>query len=151
MLWLAKFFVKEGKTPTQWLDGHLSARRYQDSDRSVHELRSLARILETGGSYDQLNLAALGSFELIARRWQLILEAHRENAAVPSYEASDYFSGLERGVGIAPALSAHVAKVMKEEAEVEKQRSKVRELRGPPRGRGGRGGGGAAAGAPSAG
>ena len=82
MQWLAKFFVREGKTPTQWLDGHLAAKRYQDSDRAVHELKSLARIMETGGSYDQLNLASLGSFELVARRWQLILEAHRDKCCL---------------------------------------------------------------------
>ena len=60
---------------------------------------------------------------------------HARNPLAPNYEASEYYSGSRRGRhGIAPSLSAHVARVMKDESEIEKQRSKARE---PGDGKGG--------------
>lgn len=68
MQWLAKFWARQGASPSQWLDRHLQAHPYQASDRSIHELRCIAEVMEMAGGYDQLNLAGLGSFELLARR-----------------------------------------------------------------------------------
>ena len=97
-------------------------------------MRVLAETFEMGGCYDQLNLGSLASFELLARRWQLIMEAHSADASKPSYDASDYFGGtLKKKFAIAPTLTSHVATLMKDDAEIEKQRTKVRDLRGPAR------------------
>ena len=113
------------------MEKHLHSERYGATDRSVHELRCLAEIFETGGSYDQLNLSSLACFELADRRWQLIMSAHSKSAAVPDYDGSECFEGIEKKrFGIAPSLTEHVACKMKDEAEIEKQRSKIRELRG---------------------
>jgi hypothetical protein len=61
----------------------------------------------------------------------MILDAHARNPLAPNYEASEYYSGSRRGRhGIAPSLNAHVARVMKDEAEIEKQRSKARDADG---------------------
>ena len=79
MLWLSKTFAKSGMSPTQWLEKQLSTARWGDGDRSAHEMRALARIIEVAGCYDQVNVAGLASFELIARRWQVIMEAHAES------------------------------------------------------------------------
>ena len=135
MMWLSKFWARQGLTPVTWLEKHLSTEAYSVTDRSAHELRALAEIFEMGGSYDQLNLASLASFELAARRWQLILSAHSKNAAVPDYDGSEHFEGLEkRRFGIAPVMMEYVARKMKDEAEIEKQKSKARELRSAPKG-----------------
>jgi len=135
MLWLCKFWARQNKTPTTWLDHHLATESYGATDRSVHELRALAEIFEVAGSYDQLNLGALASFELAARRWQLIISAHSKNAASPDYDGAEYFEGLEkRRFGVAPVLVEHVVKRMKDDAEIEKQRGKARELRAAPKG-----------------
>ena len=83
MQWLCKHWARQGLTPTLWLEKHLHNESYGATDRSVHELRCLAEIIETGGCYDQLNMGSLACFELIARRWQLIISAHSKNAAVP--------------------------------------------------------------------
>ncbi len=134
MMWLVKYWAKQGCTPTQWLDRHLHSENYSLTDRSVHELRALAEIMDSAGSYDQLNLAALASFELVARRWQLILAAHARNPASPDYEGAEHYEGLEkRRFGIAPAMTEHVARRMKEEADIEKQRNKAREARSTPK------------------
>ena len=58
----------------------------------------------------------------------MILDAHACNPPAPNCEASEYYSGSRRGrLGIVPGLSAHVARVMKDESEIEKQRSKARD------------------------
>ena len=103
---------------------------YQPSDRSQFELRCPAEILELAGCYDQLGLASLAWVETLCRRWQMILDAHARNPLAPNCEASEFYSGSRRGRhGIAPMLSAHVAKIMKDEREIDKQRSKARDAR----------------------
>ena len=58
----------------------------------------------------QLNLASLAVFEHMARRWQLIMEAHADNPFQPDYEAADYFAGTRtERMGVAPELKTFVA------------------------------------------
>ena len=126
--WLVQTIARSDRGPIDHVKFYLSKNPYQPSDRSQFELRCLAEIIEVAGTYDQLNLASLACFETLARRWQMILDAHARNPLAPNYEASEYYSGSRRGRhGIAPSLSAHVARVMKDESEIEKQRSKARE------------------------
>ena len=40
-------------------------KKYGDGDRSQHELRCIARVLEVALLYDQLNVTSLASFELL--------------------------------------------------------------------------------------
>ena len=55
-------------------------------------MRSIAKYLEPGGgSYDQVNLAGLACFEHMARRWQLIMEAHKKDPTKPDYDSAVYF------------------------------------------------------------
>ena len=139
VLWLLRSFARVGLTPTSWVEKFLLSAKWSDTDRSIHELRSLAVYIEAAGSYDQLNLASLASFEHMSRRWQVIMEAHAENPTQPDYDAAAFITGeyLEKG-GVAPELKAHVAKQMRDEAEVRKQLGKVRELKtGTPPGKGG--------------
>jgi hypothetical protein len=133
VLWLCKNFARQGLTPTTWLEKHIHEQRYADTDRSLHELRMLAEVFYQAVTYDQLNVASLASFELMGRRWQLILDAHSTDAQKPNYEGSIYYSGLEhQRFGIMPDLSAHVARRMKEDVQIEVQRGKARELKAAP-------------------
>ena len=139
MLWIVRSFAKEGLDPVTWLERHLSLKKFSDTDRSVHELRVLAEVMRLAGSYDQLNLASLACMEMIARRWQLILEAHHHDPLAPNYEAAEAFTSISRSrSGVAPMLAQYVAKVLKDDADVEKQRGKVREMKtaAPKRGAG---------------
>ena len=100
-----------------------------DNDRSAHELEVLLNALELGGCVDQLNLSNLACMELLIRRVQLILDAHATPGST-SWEGAEHFLGLgKKAKGIAPGLQAHVASRLKDEAEVEKQRQKAREVR----------------------
>ena len=97
-------------------------------DRTVYELQVLARILEYGASYDQLNIFNLVCFEVISRRIQLLIDANSRDPGAPVFEDDDVWSGgTQRAGGIAPHLSAHVASRIKDKAEVEKQRQKAKE------------------------
>ena len=110
-------------------------------DRSVHELRVIAEVLELAAQYDQVNMGALACMERLGRRWQAILEAHSKDPMQPDYDAAEAFSGtVNRRVCVAPSLRAHVAKEMRDDAEIDKQRSTTREPRvgaGFRRGKGG--------------
>ena len=131
--YLAKHMERHGRTPRGWLDIFVRDKGLVSTDRVVHELRVLVEILELGGSYDQLNIACLASFEFLCRRIQTIVDAHAINPQKPNYDAASFFSGIGRAVdGVAPELRAHAARRARDEAEVEKQRQKVRELRGKP-------------------
>ena len=129
--WLIQQIGKGDRGPIDYVDSYLAKHPYQPSDRSQHELRCLAEILETAGCYDQLNLSSLAFVEYLVRRWQMILDDHSRNPLAPHYEASEYYSGNRRGRhGIAPMLSAHVARTMKDESEIDKQRNKARDVHG---------------------
>lgn len=89
ILWLMKQFSRANLGPQQWLERFLSTSRWSDIDRSVHELKALSRYFETGGTYDQVNLAGLAMVEEMSRRWQTIMEAPAENPVQPDDEAAD--------------------------------------------------------------
>jgi hypothetical protein len=124
------FAVFLGLTPAQWLEKYFGRHKYTDSDRAQHEMRVLARVFEYAVSYDQINVASLASFEILAWRWQLLLTAHEANPLSPDYGGSEHLDplGVSEG-GVAPQLQRTVAKQMKDDAEVQTQRSKARELR----------------------
>ena len=139
--WLVQTIARVDREPIDHVEFYLSKNPYQPSDRSHHELHSLAEILQAAGTYDQLNLSSLAFVELLVRRWQMIVDAHSWNALAPNYEASEYYSGHRRSrFGIAPALSAHVARTMKDETEIDKQRQKAKETHGKGSGAKGEGG-----------
>ena len=78
--------------------------------------------------YDQLDVSALVSFELLARRVALLEEAYTANPKAPRIEGSDYFLGLgRRGAAISPALTQHVALSLHADAAIQKERRRARE------------------------
>ena len=133
------------------------------TDRVVHEHELLSRSLDAMLMIDQLNLPALTGAELLARRMQLLEEAHRISPHSPDYSGASHFMGWTAmcgGGAIAPKLRMHVADNLRGEAAVAKESRKAREeagkgagrgagggLQRSRRGRGGRGAGEAGAGA----
>jgi len=78
---------------------------------------------------DQLNAPALQSAELISRRLQLIEEARRLSPSAPDYSSADHFMGWtsrKHGAIVLPALAAHVATTMRDEAAISKAARKAR-------------------------
>ena len=130
MLWMAKNIERTGGSPMQWYHKYLAENRIAASDRLAYELQAMCRLLEHAGCYDQLNLASLAAFEVLARRMQLLLDAASRGPGEGRFEDEELWSGhQQRTAGIAPALTAHVATRTKEKAEIEKQRQKAQEVR----------------------
>ena len=130
VLWLMKHVDRTGGAPMAWFQRFLTESRISATDRSAYELQTLARIFELGACYDQLNLPSLACFEVLSRRWQLLLDAISRDPGDPKFEDEELWAGQsQRSFGIAPQLTAHVATKTKEKADVEKQRQKAKELR----------------------
>lgn len=115
--------ARDGLPPRQWVERYLSIKKYSDTDRSQHELRTMAEYIEFCLCYDQLNGSSLVVMELIARRWQLIIWAHEGDALKPSYEGSEFFSGLKSFSGIDPAFATSVNRQMKDRMDRDKHRA----------------------------
>ena len=88
-----------------------------------------------------MNRPSLASFELLARRFQLILEAHSVSATQPDYSSAELIQGVARDSEVtSPALVRSVARRVKDQTEVDSVGVKVRELRQKKPGGGGYGG-----------
>lgn len=108
-----------------------------DGNRAIHEDEVLARVMDACIMYDCLNPANLACMELVARRRQLIAQAHALNPASPSYDGADLFLGNQYRAGggiVVPALRDHVSKGMQAESQILKERRKLAENRGAGRG-----------------
>ena len=113
------------------MESYLARKKFSDGDRAAHELRSMAKMIESSLCYDQFNAAWLVSMEHVARRFQLIVGGHAENAQQPSYVGSNYY--LEDGEeAIAPELRDKVTKKMKDEAKTAAHVEQFRALKTKP-------------------
>ncbi|CAK0900570.1 unnamed protein product [Prorocentrum cordatum] len=127
-LWLCKFIRDQGNVPRTRTEKWMRDARVPDNDRVKHEHGSLMEILETALTYDQLDVSALASFEILSRRIQLLEEAYTSNPKAPRFEGSEHFQGLGRKVAaVAPLLTSHVALQLQGEAAIQKERRKARE------------------------
>lgn len=97
----------------------------------MFELRTLVEAIEYGGSYDQLNLASLASFECISRRIMAIVDAFGAGTAgAPDWGAARIFTGYKGPEDIVmPQLKQWASKKGKEEVELYQARNKMREAR----------------------
>ena len=129
-----------------WLTYKLSAQhlawlqqsRIPDGSRASFEDEILSRILDAAISYDCLAVSNLASFEILARRKQLIAdEAHAYNPASQSYEGSEYWMGnkFKHGASVVPALTEHVAKKLHADSQIMKERRKLEEAKGKAKGK----------------
>ena len=119
-------------TPSGFVEIYLREKGIPTRDRASHELRHIAEVLEYMGCYDQLNLSALASVEMIARRFQSIIAAHKVDAQKPNYDDSKYYRGMGSALdAVNPELTAAVTRRLRDEAEIERQRQKAAEARKP--------------------
>ena len=130
VLSILKDLRDQGFTPSTFHEHWVRTSDLGKGDRSVYEHECLSRILESMVVIDQLNAPALQSSELVARRLQVIREAHRISPGQPDYSAADVMMGWKyrkSGAGIDTSLAAHVATELKNEAAIAKESRKARE------------------------
>ena len=127
---MVKHMQKFGGDPKQWLELWCRQKGIADQDRVKHELRSLMDVLHLGGTYDQLNLPILASFETVARRVQCIVDAYAAGGSSPDWGNAKLFTGY---VGpddlVMPQLRSWAARRGKEEVELYQARSRMKELK----------------------
>ncbi len=96
-----------------------------DSDRATFEDSILAHAIEIAATYDNLNVANLACFELLVRRRQVLVEAHRACPSSPDYTGAEHFLGLNEHAGggiVIASLAQHVAERLKTAAAIRKER-----------------------------
>lgn len=115
-----------------------------DAGAQEHEL--IMRVMELGVCYDQLQIAELASFEVLARRAQMLELRDKELITGSAFGGSvDEYLHLYLGTGrtrglmmVSPELEEFVASELGREAAAAKERRKLREERASaqnPRGR----------------
>ncbi|CAK0902782.1 unnamed protein product, partial [Prorocentrum cordatum] len=109
---------KNGGGPLRWLAEWSRERRVERQHRIYHELEVLCRCLQLAGSYDQLNLGRLRFMERVARRIQILTDAHSVPRAPANWRMARCIPG-EYGPGdvAAPEPRSVGAKWAKEDAE----------------------------------
>lgn len=130
-LHMVKQMHRTGGTPKAWLQNWARFKQVPEGDRIMFELRTLVEAIEYGGSYDQLNLASLASFECISRRIMAIVDAFGAGTAgAPDWGAARIFTGYKGPEDIVmPQLKQWASKKGKEEVELYQARNKMREAR----------------------
>ena len=129
---LCKAMYKSGGDPMRWLAEWSREHRIERTDRIYHELEVLCHVLLLAGTYDQVNLGGLRSMERLARRIQVITDAHSVPGAPANWRMARYLTG-DTGPGdvVAPELRSFGAKRAKDDTEF--LNARVRGLTGAER------------------
>ena len=127
---LLRHTQKHGGDPRVWLQIWARQKQVGESDRVMHELRCLTDVLFYGGTFDQLNMPVLVSFEVVARRIASIVDAYQAGNSSPDWANAKIFSGHQGPEDLVmPSLKTWAARRGREEAEIFNARTKMRELR----------------------
>ncbi|CAE7336322.1 unnamed protein product, partial [Symbiodinium sp. CCMP2456] len=111
---MIKAMERQGGDPKGWL-----------------EIWCLIEALWLGGTFDQLNLPVLSSFETLSRRVAAIVEAYSQGpSSAPDWSSARLITGYKGPEDIVmPQLKTWVARRGKEEADLHQARNRVKELR----------------------
>ncbi|CAK0867603.1 unnamed protein product [Prorocentrum cordatum] len=160
LLWCLSFMSTMAGTPTARHQRWLTSTALPDEDEHAKLHETLCRVLDLAVVYDQLQIAEMTSFEIIARQLQLLEERVHETRSPPpsgaapkakaaarggasagtsSSPETSYFLGAgvsKANLCISPKLLEYIADQMRAEAAISKERRKAREeraLRAPRR------------------
>ena len=105
----------------------------EESDRTFHEMKIVMESLEALVSHDQLDRGSLAGVERMCRRLRTLFDAYDVNPALPNFESANLFSEMGAEMyPVGPVVRTHIAKVGRNEAEIERLKQKARELRKAP-------------------
>ena len=118
LLDLMKAMGRNNGDAQTWLTAWGQKKGLQDTDRVMHELRTLVDALYYGATYDQLNCPSLLSFEILNRRICSLIEAHR-TPSNPNWSAAKFYEVMKTPDDVIPdSLRAHVSRKEKEHREL---------------------------------
>ena len=125
-----KHMERHGGDPRLWLQMWMRTKHISPTDQVAHEMRMLCDTLYYAGTFDQVNVPALMSMEVVCRRVQAIVDAYADPSK-PSWENAKLFSGQGSPEDlVSPTFRSYATKKNREELELLQARQKVRELRG---------------------
>ena len=142
-MWFLEKIAQTGLTPVARSRAWATESGVPAGDRSTFEHFVLMKVFQVAAEKDQLNLGCLESFELLARRAQVIESAHAFSASNPDYtHAEDMMGwGIQKGGAlVSPALIRFAANKAAERSSILKEKRKFAEemrLRKPRGGKGG--------------
>jgi len=126
-----EFLKKMPRGPIQHHRDWLFHSGVEKTRSQAHEHFILCLILELGLLFDFLQVQNLMSFEIIARRIQLIESAFEQSqTGAPDFSAAEEFMSLQAsstGSAVTRTLQEHVAKEMREKSAIAKERRKAAE------------------------
>ena len=152
-MWCLEHMKRNAGGPMSWHSKWKAEAKLTDADDACKQHELMCRQLEFAVTYDQLNGGECVVLELAARQIQLIEDRHYEDtlsALVAAEEKAkgnkkdksvsmaalsgeaDHFMGTmtsKNNLCICPALTQHIAEVLKDEAAIQKERRKAREER----------------------
>ena len=110
----------------RWFQAWCEKFRLSEADRLWHEMSILVETLHFGLTYDQLNMGALASFELITRRVMAIMEHVNSGKDSGNWSAAKYLIA-RRGPGdlMSRELHRHVAEEARTDHEISLVRKKA--------------------------
>ncbi|CAK0796867.1 unnamed protein product, partial [Prorocentrum cordatum] len=153
LLWCLSFMSTMAGTPTAWHQRWLTSMALADDDEHAKLHETLCRVLDLAVVYDQLQVAEMASFEIVARQLQLLEERVYESRSLPQTAAApkaksgarsgataaassipetSYFLGAgvsKANLCISPKLLEYITDQMRAEAAISKERRKAREER----------------------
>jgi hypothetical protein len=158
LLWVLEFCIAQtGALLNARVSQFMQLTRMSFTDAHMTEYSVIAKSIEFGLYTDQLMITQLASFELLARRFQLIEEKFKFR--LPSFDSNkgsldpendaSLFLGLgtssmagRTAVCVMPALAEYIGEELGREAAISKGKVKAHEMRQQLRKLGGAGGGG---------
>ena len=153
VVWVCQFMLHRSNTPLGWHQEWKNLGRLSDDEGLVHEHETICRLLETAVCYDQLQVGALASFEVLARELQITEDkmSHRfssqSNETMHDYHIMSGFKNRS-ALCICPELRSYMSLETAKESAILKERRKAREERtlahpkGKAKAKAGPGGGG---------
>ena len=120
----AEVYASErGGDPRRWLAEFCRDRKIEKTDRVFHELVVLTDVLFLGGTFDQVNMPALQSFERVGRRLSTIIDAY-SSSGTPNWQMSRHYEGtLTSFDAVSPSLRQWGLRRAKEENELRMKRA----------------------------
>ncbi|CAK8986803.1 Uncharacterized protein SCF082_LOCUS707, partial [Durusdinium trenchii] len=124
-LHLIKHAERHGGDPRLWMQLWCRSKHIETTDRTFHEMKVLVDALFFAGTFDQVNIPALMSMEVVCRRIQAIVDAY-SNPSRPSWENAKIFAGQGTPEDIvSPTFRNYATRKNKEELELLQARQKV--------------------------
>ncbi|CAK0838915.1 unnamed protein product [Prorocentrum cordatum] len=118
---------RHGGAPKIWFQEWCEETGISRRDRAYHEVQTLIERLCLAGTYDQVNVGALASLVVIARRLLQCTEACAHGADHANWAAAKHLAGTTNPLDLVPeALRSYAGRLSKEEHELGALRARAK-------------------------